>query len=257
MAQPQNKAALSDPEVSTPVFRFLRQRQQSPARRQETRLDISPLVSIIMPACNEGRVIRAAIENMLQLSYPNYEIILIDDGSVDDTYDIALSMVPEAGGRLRLFRQQNAGKAVALNLGLRISQSPFVLCVEAGSQMAADALEHAVRHFRSPGVAAVAGVAEGRRIAGVGRWLSRLQGVEYLMPDRLRQAAVAYFKTIPIAPGLAVMYRRKALEEVGGYRSVQENFAEDAELSNRLLAAGHDIVSEPGLISVTEPLVLR
>jgi cellulose synthase/poly-beta-1,6-N-acetylglucosamine synthase-like glycosyltransferase len=122
--------------------------------------------------------------------------------------------------------------------------------VDADSTLQAEGLQHAVRHFTDSQVAAVAGVVEVR--LGKGKFISRLQRTEYLMSQRLTRAAVAFFRCIPIVPGPAGLFRRQALVDAGGYISAQDCFAEDAELTIRLLAEGHDIVSEPRLVSVTE-----
>ncbi len=209
-----------------------------------------PRISIIVPAYNESKVVANALHSMLKLSYPNYEIILVDDGSTDDTYKIAQDIAAESGGKLRVFRQVNQGKSQALNMGLRISKSSLVLCVDADSTIESDGLKYAVRHFKNPAVAAVAGVVQVR--LNTNNILSRMQRTEYLMSQRLTRAALSYFRCIPIVPGPAGMFRRQALIDVGGYVSSSECFAEDAELTLRLLADGRDIVAEPKLVSVTE-----
>lgn len=211
---------------------------------------LAPKISILVPAYNEARVIEAALQSMLELSYPNYEVLLLDDGSTDGTYDVAAGLVESSNGKLRVFRQVNQGKAAALNLGLRISKSSFVLCVDADSTIEPEGLSHAIRHFKDPNIAGVAGVVDVR--LGTGKFISRLQRTEYMMSQRLTRSAIAFFKSIPIVPGPAGLFRRQALIDAGGYIPAEDCFAEDAELTIRLLADGHDIVSEPKLISVTE-----
>jgi len=211
---------------------------------------IQPTVSIIVPAYNEGKVIERALRSMFTLQYPNYEILFIDDGSTDDTYSIAKELVPESNGKLRVFKQPNQGKSQALNLGVRISQSSLVLCVDADSTLKEDGLDHAVRHFRDADVAAVAGVVEVN--TGGSNLLTRLQRTEYLISQRLTRAAIGFFSCIPIVPGPAGMFRRQAIVDAGGYISAEECFAEDAELTIRLLADGHKIVAEPKLVSLTQ-----
>jgi cellulose synthase/poly-beta-1,6-N-acetylglucosamine synthase-like glycosyltransferase len=232
------------------LFSYLYRRREKSMRQSAVDAELTPHVSIIVPAYNEAAVIESALRSMLCLSYPNYEVLLVDDGSTDDTFQLAQSMVAEFDGRLRVFRQANQGKSVALNLGIRISRSSLVLCVDADSTLQAEGLQHAVRHFTDSQVAAVAGVVEVR--LGKGKFISRLQRTEYLMSQRLTRAAVAFFRCIPIVPGPAGLFRRQALVDAGGYISAQDCFAEDAELTIRLLAEGHDIVSEPRLVSVTE-----
>ncbi len=232
------------------LFSYLYRRQESAESLHSINAELSPRISIIVPAYNEAKVIASALRSMLKLTYPNYEILFIDDGSTDGTYEIAQSLVAQSNGRLRVFRQINQGKSQALNLGLRISKSSLVLCVDADSTLEPGGLEQAVRHFSNSKVAAVAGVVQVR--LGKGRLISRLQRTEYLMSQRLTRTAIAFFRCIPIVPGPAGLFRRQALIDAGGYISAQDCFAEDAELSIRLLADGHDIVSEPSLVSITE-----
>ena len=211
---------------------------------------LAPKISILVPAYNEATVIEAALASMLKLNYPNYEVLLLDDGSTDGTFDIASALVESSGGKLRVYRQANQGKAAALNLGLRISRSSFVLCVDADSTLEPEGLTHAIRHFQDPNVAGVAGIVQVR--LGTGKLISRLQRTEYLMSQRLTRSAIAYFKSIPIVPGPAGLFRRQALIDVGGYIPAEDCFAEDAELTIRLLADGFDIVAEPALVAITE-----
>lgn len=232
------------------VFSQLQMRKERGAEKVIDTSELSPKVSIIVPAFNEGKVIADALRSMLNLSYSNFEILLIDDGSTDDTFAIAQSIVAESDGKLKVYRQKNGGKPAALNMGLRISKASLVLCVDADSTLKASGLQSAVRHFKCSRVAAVAGVVEVRLTAG--KLISRLQRTEYLMSQRLTRAAIALFRCIPIVPGPAGLFRRQVLIDAGGYSSAESCFAEDAELSIRLLAEGYDIVSEPELVSVTE-----
>lgn len=236
------------------LFSSLQYRREARNRQHAGVLALAPRVSIIVPAYNEGKVIEAALTSMLELTYPNYEVLFIDDGSTDDTFLIAERLAATSNGRLKVFRQPNQGKSQALNLGLRIAKNPLVLCVDADSTIRPGGLEQAVLHFNDPKVAAVAGVVE-VRLQGKHRrspWLSRLQRTEYLMSQRLTRTAIAWFRCIPIVPGPAGLFRREAVIKAGGYRASEDCFAEDAELTIRMLANGHDIVTEPALVSVTE-----
>lgn len=232
------------------TFSQMQRIRERKAARAANTSELSPKVSIIVPAYNEAKVIADALRSMLNLSYGNYEILMIDDGSSDDTFSIAQSIVPESNGKLKVYRQKNGGKPAALNMGLRISRASLVLCVDADSTLRKTGLQSAVRHFNNSSVAAVAGVVEVRLTGG--KLLSRLQRTEYLMSQRLTRAAIALFRCIPIVPGPAGLFRRQVLIDAGGYSSAENCFAEDAELSIRLLAEGYDIVSEPELVSVTE-----
>lgn len=208
-----------------------------------------PTVSIIVPAYNEEAVIEKALLSMLKLNYYNYEIIIIDDGSTDNTLTIARRVAAANPSKLRVYTQKNSGKSAALNLGIRLSEAELVLCVDADSTLDRNGLLYAVGHFKDPDIAAVAGFVD---VKQNGSLLTRLQRTEYLMSQRLIRAAIGYFACIPIVPGPAGMFRRRAIMEAGGYIDSSECFAEDAELTIRMLANGHKIIQEPYLRSETQ-----
>src|SRR4029077_7333540 len=96
-----------------------------------------PLVSVIVPAYNEEFVIEATIRSLLNSDYDNFEIIVVDDGSQDRTSEV----VREQFGSeplVRLFTEPNAGKAEALNLGLRQSKGEIIVALDADTQFPAE-----------------------------------------------------------------------------------------------------------------------
>ena len=122
----------------------------------------SPFVSIIVPVYNEGKVVKESIKSLLKLDYANYEIIIVNDGSTDDTKEVAETMVGFQKGRyseikVSLINKPNGGKAKSLNAGIRYSKADFVLCMDGDSTLSEDTLRMAVRHFSNPKIGAVAG----------------------------------------------------------------------------------------------------
>ena len=103
----------------------------------------APFVSIIIPVYNEGKVINKSILSLLNLDYQNYEIIVVNDGSTDDTKQLAESMVGFQNGKygkikVTFINQPNLGKARALNAGIYYSKAEFVLCMDGDSQLSPD-----------------------------------------------------------------------------------------------------------------------
>ena len=88
---------------------------------------VPPLVSVVMPAFNSARYIAEAIDSALQQDYPALEIIVVDDGSTDDTAKI----VSRFGDRVQLLKQQNKGSAAARNLGIRHARGKFIAFLDA------------------------------------------------------------------------------------------------------------------------------
>lgn len=211
-----------------------------------------PFISIIVPVYNEGKVVAESIRSLLRLDYSNYEIIVVNDGSSDDTYDVAKSIVGFQEGRygkikVSLINKPNGGKARALNAGISYSKAEIVLCMDGDSQLSEDSLRMAVRHFTDPHIGAVAGNV---KVMNRKKFLTDLQALEYVEGLNMARAAQSYAKLVNIIPGPIGLFRKKAIEDVGYYSS--DTFAEDADVTLKLLSHGWKIYYEPRAISYTE-----
>jgi len=95
-----------------------------------------PSYSVIIPAYNEGPVIESSIAAAMSLDYPNFEVLVVDDGSTDDTFQKATALSARYGAhRLRVFSKANSGKGSALNAGIRYARGTLVLCTDADSRL--------------------------------------------------------------------------------------------------------------------------
>lgn len=207
-----------------------------------------PLVSILVPCYNEGAVIQGSIRSLLALDYPRYEIIVIDDGSRDDTHRKALAYEGTHGNaEVRVIRKKNGGKARALNTGIAAANGDFVLCMDGDSALHVATLRRAVRHLRDPRVGAVAGSV---KVVNRTNLLSTLQALEYVEGLNMVRAAQGFFRLVNIIPGPIGLFRRKALASVGGYD--HDTFAEDCDLTLKLLKEGWQVHYEPEAIAYTE-----
>ena len=205
-------------------------------------------VTIIVPAYNEGPVIESAVRSLLDLDYPSYEILVIDDGSTDDTYARASAIEGRYGRvQVRVVSKANAGKASALNTGIALAQHAFVLCMDGDSRLGRETLRRAMRHFADERVGAVAG-----NVKVVNRddlW-TRLQALEYIEGLNMARRAQGFMRAVNIIPGPVGLFRREALVSVGGYDA--DTFAEDADLTLKLLTAGWQVVYEDRAVAWTE-----
>ncbi len=215
-------------------------------KQEEHRL---PLVTILVPAYNEGAVIQGSIRSLLQLDYPLYEVIVIDDGSSDDTYTKAkLYAGDHRNATVRVIRKPNGGKARALNTGIENARGEFVLCMDGDSTLHPQTLRRAVRHLvNDPSVAAVAGSV---KVVNRTNMLACLQALEYIEGLNMVRAAQGFFRLVNIIPGPIGIFRKTALEGVGGYD--HDTFAEDCDLTLKLLAQRWQVKYEPGSIAYTE-----
>src|SRR5437868_1606263 len=225
-------------------FSYLHQRELA----YEPAQDNYPFVSIIVPAFNEAEVIQASLSSLLELRYPYYEIIAVDDGSTDGTYDKMREFEGNHYGvRVQVFRKENSGKADTLNYGIRRSKAPIVVCMDSDSRLTADALRYAVRHFQAQCVGAVAG-----NVKVINRhniW-TKLQALEYIEGLNIVRKAQAFFRSVNVIPGPIGIFRRTAIEATGGYDN--DTFAEDFDMTVKILAAGWKINYEPKAVAYTE-----
>jgi cellulose synthase/poly-beta-1,6-N-acetylglucosamine synthase-like glycosyltransferase len=183
-----------------------------------------PSLSIIIPAFNEGKVIKKTVKAVKEMVYPKKkEIIVVDDGSTDDTYKIAKRI-----RGIKVFRKNHGGKASSLNFGLRHAKGEIVVCIDSDSYPEKNALMKAVPHFEK-GVAAVATsvlIKNSRNI------IEKLQEMEYLMIAWSRKI-LEYLDSIYVTPGPMSLYKRKVLLKVGGFD--EKNMTEDIEIAWRLM----------------------
>jgi cellulose synthase/poly-beta-1,6-N-acetylglucosamine synthase-like glycosyltransferase/spore germination protein YaaH/peptidoglycan/xylan/chitin deacetylase (PgdA/CDA1 family) len=206
----------------------------------------SPLVSIIVPAYNEEVNAVNAVNKLLKSTYPNYNIIFVDDGSKDTTYD-KVAAAFAGNSRIKVFTKPNGGKASALNYGIMQTDAEYVLCIDADTHLLPDALEVLVRHFIDEKVGAVAGNV---KVGNERNMLTRWQNIEYITSQNFDRNAFAAINAITVVPGAIGAFRKKAIEEAGGFTS--DTFAEDCDLTIRMLRAGYLIKNENKAIALTE-----
>ncbi len=228
---------------------------------------LEPPVSILVPAYNEEATIAASIRSMLQLSYAEFEIVVVNDGSKDGTLEVlqrefALLPFPEAYRRriptaevrgvyrstrypnVRVIDKVNGGKADSLNAGINVSRYPLVCGVDADSILQRDSLAKVTEPFlRDPTVVAAGGtvrVANGCTVSGgfltsVGLpkniW-ALFQVVEYLRAFLFGRLGWSALNGMLIISGAFGVFRKDTVVEAGGYRV--DTIGEDMELVVRM-----------------------
>ncbi|UKY53378.1 bifunctional polysaccharide deacetylase/glycosyltransferase family 2 protein [Streptomyces inhibens] len=223
----------------THVRRLTRFRPGSPRLRE-----VTDPVTVLVPAYNEEAGIESTVLSLLASTHRQLQIIVIDDGSTDQTADIATWINDP---RVMVIRQSNAGKAAALNTGLAHARYDIVVMVDADTVFEPDAIQRLIQPLAHPAVGAVSGNTKvGNRRRLLGRW----QHLEYVFGFNLDRRMFEVLECMPTVPGAIGAFRRDALMGVGGVS--EDTLAEDTDLTMALWQAGWRVVYEENAIAWTE-----
>jgi len=226
--------------VTTAVQFFMRRERED--EKPEALDEKPPMVSVLIPAYCEEKVIRATLEAAVRIDYPNFEIVVVDDASTDRTCDVVREFVKRGEVRL-IAKARNEGKAMALNDALPCVRGEILLIMDADAEADPQILRWMVPHFRS---ARVAGVTGNPRVTNRETFLTQLQVVEFRSIVSLLRRAQRIWGRILTMSGVVGAFRRSAIIDVGRYSP--EMATEDIELTWRLQRAFYDVRYEPRAI---------
>ena len=214
--------------------------------------ELCPLVSVIIPAFNEERVIEESVRRILASDYHPMEVIVADDGSKDRTSEIVAAAFGNEA-RVRLMTMVNGGKARALNRALAEASGEIVVALDADTQFEPETITRLVRWFANEDIGAVAGNAKvGNRVNLVTRW----QAIEYVTAQNIERRALTRFDAIMVVPGAVGAWRLAALQDVGGYP--EDTLAEDQDLTIAIQRKGWKVGYDEDAVAWTEaPETLR
>jgi len=209
----------------------------------------NPRVAVLIPAYNEETVIVRTIRSVLNSDYKNLHIIVIDDGSLDRTFDVAREAYAAeiAAGRVQVLSKPNGGKAAALNYALDRMTEEVYVGIDADTVIAADAISKLIPHFEDPRIGAMAGNAKvGNRVNLWTRW----QALEYITSQNFERRALDLFHVVTVVPGAIGAWRTAPVKAAGGYPL--NTVAEDADLTMNLLEQGYKVDYEDRSLAYTE-----
>ena len=199
-----------------------------------------PLIAVLVPCFNEEAHVEETIEALMELQYPHYEVIAINDGSKDRTGEL-LNALAEQFPKLRVIHQlQNQGKAVGLNTAALMTRAEILVGIDGDARLDPHSLHWLVRHFDDPEVAAVTG---NPRVRNRSTLLGRIQVGEFSSIVGLIKRAQRSVGLIFTVSGVITAFRRSALHEVGYWSP--EKLTEDVDISWKLQLAGWEIHFEP------------
>lgn len=211
-----------------------------------------PMVSIIVPCYAEGATLSETIAALLALDYPNFEVIVVNDCSPDDTAAVARSFLYDSRVRL-LDKTLNEGKAMGINDALPLCRGEILLIIDADIIVTPGILRHMVPHFLGTRVAAVTG---NPRVRNRSSLLQHLQAIEFASIVSMQRRAQRVLGRILTVSGAVVALRRTALLDLGGFSP--QMATEDMDLTWRLQMQYWDVRYEPrAVVWMQVPLNLR
>lgn len=225
------------------LSQYLRSRRREMTHQGE---GYKPLVSVIVPAYNEEKVIRRTVQSLLSSDYPDLEVIVVDDGSTDGTYQIVCEKFLDYPA-VTIYRKANGGKAEALNFGWRKAAGEIIVALDADTIFTSRTVSALVHRFADEGIGAVAGNAKvGNRINLMTKW----QALEYVTSQNFDRRAFSTLNCITVVPGAVGAWRRSAIDEVGGFSS--DTVAEDQDLTIEVRKRNYKIGYEETAVAYTE-----
>lgn len=194
-----------------------------------------PLISVIMPAYNAQTYIGASITGVLAQTYPNYELVIVDDGSTDRTAKI-IEAYGDCDGKLRYIRQENAGSSAARNRGMREARGELIALCDSDDVYSPRYLEAMLDTYRKAG--------GGRRLVMTNAMLYTDTGVSHgreligrAFPPHARQrAAILQQNFVPYL----TLFPRAMAEELDGFDE-DVIYDEDWDFYLRAIIAGWEV----------------
>jgi cellulose synthase/poly-beta-1,6-N-acetylglucosamine synthase-like glycosyltransferase/peptidoglycan/xylan/chitin deacetylase (PgdA/CDA1 family)/spore germination protein YaaH len=215
--------------------------------RRLPKQDFKTPVSIVMAAYNEAKVIAGTLKSLLDTDYSReLEIVVVDDGSADQT-SAEVERVANVDSRVRLLRQENRGKARALQRALSAVRHELVVFLDADTHFQRDTLRLLIEPFADETIGAVSGHA---KVGNLRTFIARCQSLEYTCGFNLDRRAYTRWNCITVVPGAISAIRKSAIDEAGGL-SLQ-TLAEDTDLTLALHKDRQRIVYVPEAIAWTE-----
>jgi poly-beta-1,6 N-acetyl-D-glucosamine synthase len=212
-------------------------------KHKNRELKTFPRISLIVPAYNEAKTIRNCVESLQSLNYPNYEVIVVDDGSTDNTF----VEISHCSG-IKIIRQENQGKPKALNNGIQASTGEIVVTVDADTTLDRDALGKIAERFVSD--ERIGAVAGNVKVNPEPKIMNAVQSAEYATGINLIRRGQSVLGCVMIVPGPIAALKREAVEKVGYFSD--DTFAEDFDMTVKILKAGYRVEYEEKSLAYTD-----
>lgn len=214
-------------------------------------IELKHKISVVIPAWNEELGIVQCVESLLESTYNNLEIIIVNDGSTDSTATVARDIVNNTSKSLssktiKYIEKTNGGKGSALNSGIRASTGSLIVTMDADTIFEKDALYEVAKYFVNSDLDAAVGNV---KIANSKSLLGLIQQIEYTVGFYFKRTH-AVFNSEYIIGGAFGVFRKETFEKFGYFDEIIKT--EDIEYSTRLQANGCNLFYIEDAIAYTE-----
>jgi poly-beta-1,6-N-acetyl-D-glucosamine synthase len=207
-------------------------------------------ITVLIPAHNEGSAIKKTIESILENSYPNKEIIVIDDHSTDDTFQKAYPYYKSGLIKLVKRNEGTGSKSSAVNFGSVFSSGEVILVMDGDTLLERNALGEVAKYMTVPDIVAVAGNV--RILSGdddKSNLLTKCQSYEYLIAFELGRRIRLLMKILVIIPGAFGAFRKGAISKVGFFD--KDTITEDFDLGIKIFKTKGRVEFLPNAVAQT------
>ena len=198
------------------------------------------IFSVIVPTYNRISLLKETLRSLLELDHPNFEIIVVDDGSTDDTAACLAALAREE--KIRYFSQRNQGPAIARNLGLENSRGEYIAFTDDDCIVPTDWLLKFSNHL----VARTADGVGGKSRTGdpTNPFSVANDGIGNFLKDALSKSDGA----VPYLTSNNAAYSKEILMKVGGFDRGFTIGAEERDLNHRIVRSGGKLVYDPTIV---------
>lgn len=219
----------------------------APPPKKQFRQEYPPLVSVIIPAHNEAVGIRKTIYSIIDSDYRNFEIIIIDDGSTDNTLEVANRVRESFGEEIIVIKSKsNRGKANALNTGIIRATGEIVITIDADSYVKPNTISELIKALNDPQYNVATGTIE---VGNPKNLINFVQYFEYIFGFHFKKTQFLN-NSLYIFPGAITAFRKKSIIEVGLFEDY--SVTEDFDVSLKLINAGNKVVHVDKAVCITE-----
>jgi len=206
-----------------------------------------PLITIIIPGKDEGANYYRLVRSLEEQTYQNFQLIIVDDGSEDESSIIGRKMQKEGLIDLFLRNDERGGKASAANLGLRYAKGKFAVHLDADSSFYRDAIEEVlIPFYQEENVGAVGGTLEVRNSSD--SLATHFQSVEYLLNFTVGRMVASSLRILRVISGAFGVFRTDVLKEIGGW---DVGPGMDGDITLKIRKIGYKVEYTPKAVCLT------